>query len=86
MGFAQNPSWRLWADGLPTGVYPRMVVAPNHDIFYSLLGAGTNLGLVFKANTQDAMGQFTALPKISRPSTIQNNIVALGLIEKMKRL
>lgn len=75
---AQNPSWRLWAEGLPTGVYPRMVVAPNHDIFYSLLGAGTNLGLVLKANTQTATGDFTALPQIPRPSTIQNNIVALG--------
>ncbi len=75
---AQNPSWRLWAEGLPTGVYPRMVVAPNHDIFYSLLGAGTNLGLVLKANTQSVNGQFTPLPKIPRPSSIQNNIVALG--------
>lgn len=75
---AQNPSWRLWAEGLPTGVYPRMVVAPNHDIFYTLLGAGTNLGLVLKANTQTGIGDFTALPQIPRPSTIQNNIVALG--------
>lgn len=86
VGFTQSPSWRLWADGLPTGVYPRMVVAPNHDIFYSLLGAGTNLGLVFKANTQDALGQFTALPKIPRPSTIQNNIVALGYNKKSEAI
>ncbi len=75
---AQTPSWQLWASGLPTGVYPRMVVAPNHDIFYALLGAGTNLGFIYKANTQDAFGDFNALPVIPRPATIQNNIVALG--------
>ena len=75
---AQNPTWTLWASGLPTGVYPRMTVAPNHDIFYALLGAGTNLGLIYKANTQDVHGDFTSLPQIPRPTTIQNNIVALG--------
>jgi hypothetical protein len=75
---AQTPSWRLWASGLPTGVYPRMAVAPNHTIFYTLLGTGINLGYIYKANTQDAIGDFEALPQIPRPSTIQNNIVALG--------
>lgn len=75
---AQSPSWKLWASGLPSGVYPRMVVAPNHDIFYTLLGTGINLGYIYKANTQQSTGSFTALTQIPRPSTIQNNIVALG--------
>lgn len=73
-----QPSWKLWATGLPTGVYPRMAVAPNHDIFYALLGAGIKLGYVYKANTADAFGTFIELPQIPRPSSIQNNIVALG--------
>lgn len=75
---AQNPTWKLWASGLPSGVYPRMVVAPNHDIFYTLLGTGVQLGYIYKANTQDSNPIFQALPQIPRPSTIQNNIVALG--------
>lgn len=75
---AQTPTWQLWASGLPPGVYPRMTIAPNHDIFYTLLGAGSNLGYIYKANTQDATGDFNALPIIPRPVTIQNNIVALG--------
>ena len=76
--YAQSQSWSLWASGLPTGVYPRMVVAPNHDIFYALLGAGTNLGYVHRANALEATGQFEAMPQIPRPASIQNNIVALG--------
>jgi hypothetical protein len=75
---AQSPTWKLWASGLQTGVFPKMVVAPNHDIFYTLLGTGINLGYIYKANTQDVNGQFTAFPQIPRPATIQNNIVALG--------
>ena len=76
--YAQTQAWTLWASGLPTGVYPRMVVAPNHDIFYALLGAGTNLGYVYRANTLEDSGQFEAMPQIPRPASIQNNIVALG--------
>ena len=76
--YPQQPSWRLWSSGLPTGVYPRMAVAPNHDIFYALLGAGTHLGLVYKANTLSDHGDFHPLPQIPRPVSIQNNIVALG--------
>ena len=75
---AQSPSWKLWASGLPTGVYPRMAVAPNHDIFYALLGAGTQLGLIYKANTRDKIPAFVPLPQVLRPSSIQKNIVALG--------
>ncbi len=75
---SQTPSWKLWASGLPSGVYPRMAVAPNHDIFYTLLGTGINFGYIYKSNTQQTTGSFTALPQIPRPSTIQNNIVALG--------
>ena len=75
---AQSGKWKLWASGLPPGAYPRMVVAPNHDLFYTLLGTGVKLGYIYKANTQDSLGAFTALPPVPRPSTIQNNIVALG--------
>ena len=74
----QAQSWTLWATGLQSGVYPRMTVAPNHDIFYTLLGTGINQGYIWKANTQDAQGHFVALPQIPRPATIQNNIVAIG--------
>ena len=77
-GYAQSSAWTLWASGLPSGVYPRMAVAPNHDIFYALLGAGTNLGYVYRASTLDDSGQFEAMPQIPRPVSIQNNIVALG--------
>lgn len=76
IGTAQ--SWSLWASGLPAGVYPRMTVAPNHDIFYTLLGTGQQLGYVYRANTTQSIGQFTPMPQIPRPSSIQNNIVALG--------
>lgn len=75
---AQSPEWKLWATGLPSGVFPRMAVAPNHDLFYTLLGTGTNLGYVYKANTSESVGNFQPLPQIPRPPSIQNNIVALG--------
>lgn len=78
LSYGQQSSWSLWASGLPTGVYPRMAVAPDHDIFYTLLGAGQNLGYVYKANTQESAGHFMPLPQIPRPASIQNNIVALG--------
>ena len=73
-----SQSWSLWASGLPAGVYPRMTVAPNHDIFYTLLGTGQQLGYVYRANTTQTMGQFMPMPQIPRPASIQNNIVALG--------
>ncbi len=76
--YAQTQTWTLWASGLPSGVYPRMALAPNHDIFYALLGAGTNLGYVYRANALEDSGQFEAMPQIPRPVSIQNNIVALG--------
>ena len=75
---AQSPAWKLWASGLPSGVYPRMAVTPNHDLYYTLLGTGNNLGYVYKANSLTSSGSFQALPQIPRPPTIQNNIVALG--------
>ncbi|MBI1307097.1 MAG: PQQ-binding-like beta-propeller repeat protein [Bacteroidetes bacterium] len=75
---AHAQTWTLWADGLPQGVYPRMTISPNHDIFFAYLGAGNHLGEVYKANTQSASGSFSVLPVIPRPSSIQNNIVALG--------
>lgn len=75
---AKSQTWTLWASGLPSGVYPRMVVSPNHDIFYTLLGTGVKLGTIYKANTLDKNPNFSALPIIPRPASIQNNIVALG--------
>src|SRR5690349_12247929 len=75
---AQQGQWTLWASGLANGVYPRMAVAPDHSIYYTLLGAGVQLGRIYQANTQEATGDFHSLPVIPRPATIQNNIVAVG--------
>jgi hypothetical protein len=72
--FPQTGSWTLWASGLQQGAYPRLAVAPNHDIFYSLISAGGTSGLVYKANTQSGSGSFTALPAVPLPASHQNNI------------
>ena len=74
----QSGQWQLWASGLPQGAYPRMVVAPNHDIFFALLGTPFKLGTIFKANTLNQQAGFVELPPVPRPLTVQNNIVALG--------
>lgn len=78
VSFSQNTSWKLWGSGLPSGAYPRMVVAPSHDIFYSLLGTGSKIGYIYKANVMDSLGIFTEMPKVPVPASLQNNIVALG--------
>lgn len=75
---SQSQAWKLWASGLPQGVYPRIVIAPNHDIYYALLGAPNKLGVISKANTFDKVPKFVELPAVPRPSSVQNNIVALG--------
>jgi hypothetical protein len=67
-------SWTLWASGLQAGVYPKMAVAPNHDIFYILVGAGGTPGLVYKANTQTSSGTFTVLPTVPLPPSHVNNL------------
>lgn len=76
---AQHNAWKRWATGLPQGAYPRMTVAPNHDIFFALLGSPTKPGVVFKARTTDVEGSFVEMPASPRPLTVQNNIVALGV-------
>ena len=74
---AQTGSWQLWASGLPAGVYPKLAVAPNHDILYCLLGTGGAKGIIYKANTQSNQGSFTALPAVPLPASLVNNITAL---------
>ena len=72
---AQTPSWQLWAQGLQQGAYPHLSVAPNHDIFYSLIGAPPPMGIVSRANTQQSFGNFVNLPPIPVPTTLQNNVM-----------
>lgn len=74
---AQNPSWQLWAQGLQQGAYPHLEVAPNHDIFYSLVGTPPPLGVVYKANTQTSQGSFTTLPAIPLPASLANNVMCV---------
>ena len=71
---AQTSSWSLWASGLPGGAFPKMWVAPNHDMFYGLTGTGGTKGLVYKANTLNQTGSFTVMPAIPVPASITNNI------------
>ncbi len=71
----QSATWQLWAEGLQQGVYPRMTVAPNHDIYYSLLGAPPPRGLVYKSNTQKSSGDFISLPPIPGPLSWVNNVM-----------
>jgi hypothetical protein len=73
---AQSSPWRLWASGLPVGIHPRVTVAPDHSIYYGLLGGGTP-GVIYKApNALAASGSFAALPAIPYLSIV-NNIMAL---------
>ncbi len=75
---SQSTQWQLWATGLPQGAYPRMIVCPNHDLYYTLLGTPTKLGVIFKANTQNQSAGFSELPAVPRPTSVVNNIVCLG--------
>ena len=74
--FSQTPTWQLWASGLPQGVFPKLSIAPNHDIFYGLTGVGNAAlkGVIYKANTSTATGTFTAMPTIPFPASVTNNI------------
>ncbi len=74
LSYSQNASWTLWASGLPSGVYPKMTISANHDIYYTLVGTGTTPGVVYKSNTQSPSGIFTAMPAIPLPSSHQNNV------------
>jgi hypothetical protein len=70
----QTASWHLWAEGLPAGVFPKMCIADNHDIYYTLLGTASTPGVVYKANTVTAVGNFIAMPAIPLPPSHQNNV------------
>ena len=72
-----QPSWTLWASGLPGGVFPKMAVAPNHDIFYGLEGSGGTPGILYKANTASVNGSFAAMPAIPVPASLTNNIMTI---------
>lgn len=67
-------SWKLWASGLPASVFPKLAIAPNHDIFYGLIGTPGPKGIVFKRNTTDPNGIFKQLPTMPVPISITNNI------------
>lgn len=54
-----------------------MSVAPNHDIFYGLVGSGGPHGIIYKANTTAANGSFTALPAAPLPASLTNNIMTI---------
>lgn len=70
-------SWKLWASGLPAGVFPKLTVAPNHDIYYGLTGTTGPKGVLYRGNTQDPMGIFSQLPAIPLPNSVTNNIQIL---------
>ena len=74
---ADAQTWTLWASGLPVGVFPKLAVAPNHDIFYGLTGTGGTRGIVHKANTTTATGSFVALPTIPYPASVTNDVQTL---------
>ncbi len=74
---AQTASWKLWASGLQQGVYPKMTVAPNHDIFYALVGTSGKKGVIYKANTQLPTGTFTPMDSIPYPVSLVNNVFCL---------
>lgn len=70
-------SWQEWGRLPESGVYPRMVVGPDHQIYVGMLGTGAQRGVVYRASTVDANGVFTALPPCPFPTSIQNNIGAM---------
>lgn len=67
-------SWGLWTSGLPAGIFPKLAIAPNHNIFYGLTGTPGTKGIVFKGNTTDPMVIFKQLPTIPVSARITNNI------------
>lgn len=79
--FSQTTAtWQLWAQGLPQGAYPRMAVAPDHSIYYTLLGAPGSPAVIYRAgDTRLSSGNFQALPAVPVPMSLQNNITALEI-------
>ena len=74
IGNSQVNAWTLWAKNLPSGVYPKLSIAKNHDIYYGLTGTPGEKGILYKSNTMDASGSFSALPKIPLSISVVNNI------------
>ncbi len=74
---SQQTSWQLWANGLPAGTFPRMTIAANHDIFYTLVGTASTKGIVYKANTMSSTSAFEPMPILPIPPSIVNNIQCL---------
>ncbi|GEM_PF-3430836 len=73
---AQVATWQVWATGLPVGIFPRIAVAPDHSLYYGLLGGGTP-GVIARApDARAASGTFTLMPPIPYV-TIQNNVEGL---------
>lgn len=67
-------SWKLWASELPAGVFPKLAIAPNHDIFYGLTGTPGPKGIVFNQNTTDPRGKFKQRLTFPVPASNTNNI------------
>jgi len=74
IGNSQVNAWTLWAKNLPSGVYPKLSIAKNHDIYFGLTGTPGEKGILYKSNTMDASGSFSALPKIPLSISVVNNI------------
>lgn len=70
----QSGMWKVWAKGLQKGGFPRIAIAPNHDIFYGLLATGDIKGKVYKGNTLDDSRTIVELPIIEFPSSHMHNI------------
>ncbi len=67
-------TWKLFASGLQGGTYPKLAIAPNHDIYYGLVATSGTKGIIYKASAVGNTGTFTALPAITVPASIVNNI------------
>ena len=75
---SQTGSWQLWGSGVTSGAWPRLTVAPNHDIFFVRMSAGgITPGILYKANTQSVTGNFTPMPAIPVPASLVNNVYSL---------
>lgn len=73
-GKAQDTSWKLWAEGLQKGIYPRLSVSDSHEIYYGVMGTADTKGIITYGNTTDSQGSFVSLPPIPLPSSQLNNI------------
>ena len=71
-------SWQLWGSGVTSGAWPRLTVAPNHDIFFVRMSGGSiTPGVLYKANTQSVTGTFVAMPAIPVPPSLVNNVYSI---------